>query len=582
MPSGGLQWMPDWSVLPLDLLVLISEYFTTFVDFIRFRSVCSSWRSAASPRSLPPSLPFLAIRPVDPDDSSPSCYFISPFEAKFVEQCLPNSCRNKHFMGSANGWLVMRGKDPFISDVSLLNPFTGAEIHLPPLYPHHFALTHNEFVLKIVVSSPVSAGQISAFAILRCSMKLALTRPGADEWTLFSSIPNNQKFQDALFFGGRFLVVDSFRRVFACEVDESSGPRLVEVMRYVPPQRSPFLHMEKCYLVDSVGELMMVIRRFDDAYVVKTTGFEVFKFVEQCLPNSCRNKRFIGSANGWLVMRGKDQFISAASLLNPFTGAEIHLPLLPHYFGGTHNDFVLKIVVSSPVSAGQISAFAILRCSMKLALTRPGADEWTLFSSIPNNQEFQDALFFGGRFLVVHSFKRVFACEVDESSGPRLVEVMRYVPPQRSPSQRMEKCYLVDSVGELMMVIRRFDDAYVVKTSGFEVFKVDPNHPNQWIEVSSLGDRSLFVGLNRSISICAREHPGCIENCIYFAHDAFRQSWYLPAHKFDIGVFNLGNTSIDFFLNCHSKMRYYFSHQSLWFSSLWFSPSLLFCCEDLV
>ncbi|PKU66153.1 probable F-box protein At1g44080 [Dendrobium catenatum] len=371
MPSCEPRWMPDWSVLPRDLLLHISEHFTTFVDFIRFRSVCSSWRSAASTRRVPPSLPLLAFPPVDPDDSNPTCFFLSVSEARFLKQCLPNSCRDKRFIGSANGWFVMRGKDPFTSDASLLNPLTGTEIHLPPLCPHHFGRTGVEFVFKIVVSSPVAAGQISAIAILGCSMQLALTRPGADEWTLFGSSPN---YQDALFFGGRFLVVDRFKRVFACEVDESSGPRLVEVMRYVSP--IPFLWRERCYLVDSAGELMMVIRLFDATNAVKTTGFEVFK--------------------------------------------------------------------------------------------------------------------------------------------------------------------------------------------------VDPNHRNQWIEVSSLGDRSLFVGLNRSISIRAREHPGCIENCIYFADDDFSHSGWFSGHKFDIGVFNLGNSSIDFFPDYHSKEECYFSRPSLWFS-----PSLV-------
>ncbi|CAJ2639142.1 unnamed protein product [Trifolium pratense] len=48
----------DWSQLPKDLLNLISERIDNKFDFIRFRSVCSSWRSFSIPNHHHISLPF--------------------------------------------------------------------------------------------------------------------------------------------------------------------------------------------------------------------------------------------------------------------------------------------------------------------------------------------------------------------------------------------------------------------------------------------------------------------------------------------------------------------------------------------
>ncbi|CAN8269652.1 unnamed protein product [Cochlearia groenlandica] len=53
--------MADWSTLPKDLLDLISKSIESTFDLLRFRSVCSSWRSSADPKPPLPShhLPIL-------------------------------------------------------------------------------------------------------------------------------------------------------------------------------------------------------------------------------------------------------------------------------------------------------------------------------------------------------------------------------------------------------------------------------------------------------------------------------------------------------------------------------------------
>ena len=68
----------------------------------------------------------------------------------------------------------------------------------------------------------------------------------------------------------------------------------------------------------------------------------------------------------------------------------------------------------------------------------------------------------------------------------------------------------------------------------FKVYRVDLT-AKKFVEVSSLGDNVLFLGLNQSLCLCAKEYPELKGNHIYFT-DAFGKH-----EKRDMGVFNLDN-----------------------------------------
>ncbi|KAK9287025.1 hypothetical protein L1049_015433 [Liquidambar formosana] len=59
--------MAKWSQLPKELLELIAQRLKTTFDILRFRSVCSSWRSSVPPK--PRCLPYRFPSP--PDDVIP-------------------------------------------------------------------------------------------------------------------------------------------------------------------------------------------------------------------------------------------------------------------------------------------------------------------------------------------------------------------------------------------------------------------------------------------------------------------------------------------------------------------------------
>ncbi|KAK7841878.1 f-box protein [Quercus suber] len=117
----------QWSSLPKDLLITIEEeYLDLYIDKIRFRCVCSSWRSRLSkmPNHKNSRLPWLLI----PHNHGITCGFMEPLEKKVQKLELPES-GEKVFKGSAYGWVVIAEKS---SSIYLVNPLTRARIKLPP------------------------------------------------------------------------------------------------------------------------------------------------------------------------------------------------------------------------------------------------------------------------------------------------------------------------------------------------------------------------------------------------------------------------------------------------------------------
>jgi len=117
----------QWSSLPKDLLITIEEeYLDLYTDKIRFRCVCSSWRSRLSkmPNHKNSRLPWLLI----PHNHGITCGFMEPLEKRVHKLELPQS-GEKVFKGSAYGWVVIAEKS---SSIYLVNPLTKARIKLPP------------------------------------------------------------------------------------------------------------------------------------------------------------------------------------------------------------------------------------------------------------------------------------------------------------------------------------------------------------------------------------------------------------------------------------------------------------------
>lgn len=115
---------PQWSQVPTDLLELIAKKLVLIADYIHFRAVCKSWRSAALPANLRPQPPLLLLPYYRLTDIRP---FFS-IATKSVRALSVLESYGQVILASSHGWLLMlRG-----TALSLLNPVTRGQIRLPP------------------------------------------------------------------------------------------------------------------------------------------------------------------------------------------------------------------------------------------------------------------------------------------------------------------------------------------------------------------------------------------------------------------------------------------------------------------
>ncbi|KAK9037626.1 hypothetical protein V6N11_022530 [Hibiscus sabdariffa] len=127
--------------------------------------------------------------------------------------------------------------------------------------------------------------------------------------------------------------------------------------------------------------------------------------------------------------------------------------------------------------------------------------------------------------------------------------------------------YLVESCGDLLFVVRFIGD-YVdwdgTLLSEYDLLTEDCNHPKvcpyrtflfhvykmdfkelKWVEMDTLGDCTLFVGGNQSISVSTRCLLNCGKDCIYFSDDCWEkmeEDYLYGGH--DMGIYNLSDGSL--------------------------------------
>ena len=116
--------MRNWSSgLPSELLEAIGKRLASGTDAASFRSVCSPWRDAVPFAALAP----LLLLPFRPDTERVMLYSVD--EEKTFSLPLPPDARGKVPCGASCGWLALMDGS---AAVTLLNPFTGARVELPP------------------------------------------------------------------------------------------------------------------------------------------------------------------------------------------------------------------------------------------------------------------------------------------------------------------------------------------------------------------------------------------------------------------------------------------------------------------
>ncbi|OVA15999.1 Protein of unknown function DUF295 [Macleaya cordata] len=294
----------DWAQLHPELIEAIANRLSAYIDYIRFRAVCVSWRSVLPKlpnlRHLPPQIPWLMVPFMEDKSQNYGCFF-SISENKYHLLELPEFSK-KRVCGSSLGWLIMLEEGPA---VNLFNPLTRTLIPLPPLttfphvkfrpsklgrefkiydsteddsYTHSLTMMQNCFIRKMVLSSSPSSNNIEAvnymIVAILSSCKLAFMKKGDQVWTLLND--PEFSFEDVIFYKGQYLAVDSERRVVVCDFDDPSLKVTV-----ISPGPQGEIGFTTHYLVDFSGDLLLVsrVREYEHkgTFDYTTVKFRVFK-----------------------------------------------------------------------------------------------------------------------------------------------------------------------------------------------------------------------------------------------------------------------------------------------------------------
>ncbi|KAF3434795.1 hypothetical protein FNV43_RR21881 [Rhamnella rubrinervis] len=258
--------MAEWSQLPNELLQEIANRLESPFYLLRFRSVCSSWRFAVTPRPsrLTSRFPFL---PNDGISENTWGFHLSKHGIYLV------SSSETGTETSSDLWLIkIEENEP--GRMHLLNPLSRSQITpLPEDFPKVFDFSNcrvrelgQAYVLhyvqfrpsvnalndaghlymeKVVFMSLGSNGDDFALLTIHVSGKLVMFKSGDKRWTVIHDMPS--LYDDVIIYKGSFYAVDYTGR--AVLVGLSSNVSLVA---------NPEFGGDKKFLVESSGELLMV------------------------------------------------------------------------------------------------------------------------------------------------------------------------------------------------------------------------------------------------------------------------------------------------------------------------------------
>ncbi|KAI7740271.1 hypothetical protein M8C21_001361 [Ambrosia artemisiifolia] len=251
--------MADWSQLPRELLDLISTHLTTETDLLKFRSVCTTWRSSIHP--------FISRFPILPNAGiSDTTWGFYLSKRTIFRLSLPDPTHTH------TPWLIKVERDN-PQKTHFMNPLTGSEfIPIAPSFPRPLNLLNvrvmelgQEYALQYISYRP-NANSIGdsvslymekvafcnvgmdGFVLLtiHVSGKLALLRKGERVWNVINDL--REPYDDVVFFDGEFYAVDSTGRTVVVDWER----KVVNVVA------GSVFGGDKKFLVECDGELFMV------------------------------------------------------------------------------------------------------------------------------------------------------------------------------------------------------------------------------------------------------------------------------------------------------------------------------------
>ncbi|GAV86608.1 DUF295 domain-containing protein [Cephalotus follicularis] len=249
----------EWAQLPKDLLHKISTHIQTQTDLLRFRSVCSTWRSSATPKRH--RFPILLL----PGNG------VSNFGLQLSKRIL--FLLSSPYPRHQTPWLVkMEDNDHHHHHNRLRNPLSRCPLDssisdatnsLPCVFDlfnvrirelgHEFVLEYknasssNVYMEKVILMTLTMTSTPYHFVLLtiHVSGKLAIFRSGDKRWTIIEDMTS--PYDDVALFRGGFYAVDCTGKAMLVNLD--LGLELVA---------DSVFGGDKKYLVESEGDLLLV------------------------------------------------------------------------------------------------------------------------------------------------------------------------------------------------------------------------------------------------------------------------------------------------------------------------------------
>ncbi|KAL5570061.1 hypothetical protein UlMin_026636 [Ulmus minor] len=301
------------------------------------------------------------------------------------------------------------------------------------------------------------------------------------------------------------------------------------------------------------------------------------KFLKSKLdfPYDKRFKRFCGSSGGWLMAVNDDYTLS---LYKPYINTSIQLPSIfsPPPIDedlvyddsesegssggyeplGGHEYHILKFTITTdPLENPNDCVVMVIHGeTYQFAFIRPAKDTtWTKFD-VP--AQLDEILTYDNHIFGITLIGGLLSFDVSNTCNTNVKIITNGDSSWRG---YYIKNYIVNSCrGDLLQVERYLDwdndEGRVTKK--FKVLKFDFD-TRMWIEIKCLGEESLFLGDNSSISILASNFVGCQPNSIYFTNDEDTVRINVNG-LIDVGVYNIetGSSTLHFNidLSCFTKM----------------------------
>lgn len=243
--------MADWSSLPADLVNRIAGCFLATEDldyYMDFRAVCHNWRCATSDPKISPDLRFRPRRWIMLDEvfQSDTYLFVNTSTGRFLHKDLPllrNRNHNYCFITSTTGGLlVMADRDPPHAAL-VLNPFTG-------------------YLIRFM--APVPSGELQVIASVIGSSPTLVLVCGVSPRKLYWADPDSECFREyeEIYTSSPFIRLAATGGVYAAGEHGSVAALVVDLANKIFDLVKSFAvdFSENCFLVESAGEMLIVIQ----------------------------------------------------------------------------------------------------------------------------------------------------------------------------------------------------------------------------------------------------------------------------------------------------------------------------------